>query len=227
MCLEVTVPLSADGGLQIWDTLQNRTIVSAGVHGVASVACSSSIGADKVINQGRDGTVKCWDIRDGGLSRTPSVTIPTNAYHFCKLSLVKRPHYCSTKVDGPKHHDGGERETTGADTLDDNEENVEIWDLNTAERCMRLPQSCSAGSLAISTKERVQVFLLLESQGFLNVMASYKDGSMLWWDIRNPGVPVTSIEFHSEPVLSLCIDGSCNGGISGAADEKNCALQFG
>ncbi|XP_040364557.1 LOW QUALITY PROTEIN: protein DECREASED SIZE EXCLUSION LIMIT 1 [Rosa chinensis] len=265
LCFHPSQPLlytgSADGGLQIWDTLQNRTIVSAGVHGVASVACSSSIGADKVINQGRDGTVKCWDIRDGGLSRTPSVTIPTNAYHFCKLSLVKRPHYCSTKVDGPKHHDGGERETTGADTLDDNEENVqgylseqsrtnegllrlvvcfggskyiaiareqssevEIWDLNTAERCMRLPQSCSAGSLAISTKERgqnaVQVFLLLESQGFLNVMASYKDGSMLWWDIRNPGVPVTSIEFHSEPVLSLCIDGSCNGGISGAADEK-------
>ncbi|KAM5565049.1 hypothetical protein ABKV19_019200 [Rosa sericea] len=190
-----------------------------------------------------------------GQNRLP---IATNAYHFCKLSLVKRPHSCSTQVDGPKHHDGGERETTGADTLDDNEEKVqgylseqsrtneentevggskyiaiageqssevEIWDLNTSERCMQLPQSCSAGSSAISTKERgmcmaVQAFLPLESQGFLNVVAGYEDGSMLWWDIRNPGVRVTSVKFHSEPVLSLCIDGSCNGGISGAADEK-------
>ncbi|XP_062022479.1 protein DECREASED SIZE EXCLUSION LIMIT 1-like isoform X2 [Rosa rugosa] len=268
LCFHPSQPLlytgSADGELRIWDTLQNRTIVSAGVHnaahGVASVACSSSIGADKVISQGRDGTVKCWDIGDGGLSRAPSVMIATNAYHFCKLSLVKRPHSCSTQVDGPKHHDGGERETstTDADTLDDSEEKVqgylselsrtdeenteaggskyiaiageqssevEIWDLNTAERCMRLPQSCSADSSAISTKERgmcmaVQAFLPSESQGFLNVVAGYEDGSMLWWDIRNPGVPVTSVKFHSEPVLSLCIDDSCNGGISGAADEK-------
>ncbi|KAL6207488.1 hypothetical protein ACLB2K_018446 [Fragaria x ananassa] len=266
LCFHPSQPLlytgSADGELRIWDTVQNRTIASAGVHsaahGVASVACSSSIGVDKVISQGRDGTVKCWDIGDGGLSRTPSVTIKTNAYHFCKLSLVKKPHCSSTQVDGRKLYDGDERESTGGETLDDSEEKVqgylseqsrtdeentevggskyiaiageepsevELWDLNTAERCTRLPQSCSAGLSAFSTKERgmcmaVQAFSPLESQGFINVVAGYEDGSMLWWDVRNPGVPITSVKFHSEPVLSLCIDGSCNGGISGAADEK-------
>ncbi|ONI32490.1 hypothetical protein PRUPE_1G369900 [Prunus persica] len=272
LCFHPSQPLlctgSADGELRIWDTIQHRTILSAGyfmVHnaaqGIASLACSSSIGANKVISQGRDGTVKCWDIEDGGLSRTPSVTIKTNSYHFCKLSLVKRPHSSSKRVYGTTHNDSDEirvRENADADALDNSrekfqeylpeqsstfEENtqvegskyvavageqpseVEIWDLNTAERFARLPQSCVAGSSGISTTERgmcmaVQAFSPSESQGFLNVLVGYEDGSMLWWDIRNPGVPLTSVKFHSEPVLSLCVDGSCNGGVSGAADDK-------
>ncbi|XP_009337679.1 protein DECREASED SIZE EXCLUSION LIMIT 1-like isoform X2 [Pyrus x bretschneideri] len=245
---------SSDGELRIWDTIQHRTVSSAGVHnaahGIASVACT----AKRVISQGRDGTVKCWDIEDGGLSRVPSVTIKTNSYHFCKLSLVKRPQSCSTRMDRVRFRDGEERGvkgTTDEDTLDDSRDNgeedlseqpsafeentqdegskyvavageqtseVEIWDLNTAERFARLPQSCSGGSSGMCMA--IQAFSPSESQGFLNVLVGYEDGSMLWWDIRNPGVPITTVKFHSEPVLSLCVDGSCNGGISGAADEK-------
>ncbi|RXH73284.1 hypothetical protein DVH24_012968 [Malus domestica] len=288
---------SSDGELRIWDTIQHRTVSSAGVHnaahGIASVSCT----ANRVISQGRDGTVKCWDIEGGGLPRTPSVTIKTNSYHFCKLSLMKRPQSCSTRVDGVKCHDGEDRRvrgTTDEDTLDDSSDNVEgnlpehpsafeglfkfetdipfrnknvdrqflktentqdelskyvavageqtseveIWDLNTAERFARLPQSCFGGSPGMCMA--IQAFSPSESQGFLNVLVGnlkalqgvcssfgqkhsitrYEDGSMLWWDIRNPGVPMTSVRFHSEPVLSLCVDGSCNGGISGAADEK-------
>ncbi|KAI7983427.1 Protein DECREASED SIZE EXCLUSION LIMIT 1 [Camellia lanceoleosa] len=165
----------------MWDTLQHRTISSSWVHsaahGIICVMTSPLIGSNKVVSQGRDGTVKYWDFADGSLSRIPSLTIQTNSYHFCKLSLVKKPS-CLRQVEGLKHcHD------------------------------LRNVHVCSS-------------FLPSESQGFLSVLTGYEDGTMVWWDLRNPEVPMTSVKFHSEPVLSLCVDGSCSGGMSGAADEK-------
>ncbi|EOY14940.1 Transducin/WD40 repeat-like superfamily protein isoform 4 [Theobroma cacao] len=198
---------STDGEMRIWDTIQHRTVSSAwahsAAHGIIAVACSSLSGTNKVISQGRDGTVKCWDIEEGGLSRAPTLTIRTNAYHFCKLSLVKKP-IANVKQAYP---DVLGKETVDIESSDDSRgKTVE----NQVEGSNTFQGMCMA----------VQSFLLPGSQGFLNVLAGYEDGSILWWDIRNPGVPVTSVKFHSEPVLSLCIDGSCNGGISGAADDK-------
>lgn len=240
---------SADGELRIWNTVKHRTISSAWVysapHGITCVAASSLIGDSKIISQSRDGTVKCWEFGDGGLSRTPLITANTNSHHFCKLSLVKVPSGApyinqdtgsmenvddkkgidEDKVHSHKLEDCGYFAGRGYFAIAEQlSHKVEIWDLNNAKRITELPQS-SGASLDHSPKSRglcmaVQSFLSPESQGFLNVLSGYEDGSMLWWDLRNPGVPLTSVKFHSEPVLTISIDGSCKGGISGAADEN-------
>ncbi|KGN66781.1 protein DECREASED SIZE EXCLUSION LIMIT 1 [Cucumis sativus] len=249
---------SADGELRIWDTAQNRTVSSAWVHsaahGIISVACSRSIGTNRVVSQGRDGTVKCWDIDDRTLSRVPTVSIKTNAYHFCKLSLVKQPSDFSSHNDGPNCINDRDEKPVEATILGcsgdkaqgistehsyrsevdglkyvavsgEQSSEVEIWDLNAGERLLRLPPNSEGDCPNISTKDRglcmaVQAFLPSKSQGFLNVLSGYEDGSMLWWDLRNPRVPLASVKCHVEPVLSICVDGSCHGAISGAADEK-------
>ncbi|XP_043713864.1 protein DECREASED SIZE EXCLUSION LIMIT 1 isoform X1 [Telopea speciosissima] len=270
VCFHSSKPMlftgATDGELRIWDTVQHRTVSSSWVHsaahGIIGVATSPLIGDNKVVSQGRDGTVKCWDIEDGGLSRTPSLIIKTSSYHFCKLSLVKKPFTCLVQTEDASVEKSGfttgepknlcdieARETINAAMLDgvdggkihgdsvspegpkyvaiagEQSSEVEIWDLNTAERLTRLPQICNGSSPSHSTKARgmcmaVQAFLPPKLQGFLNVLAGYEDGSMLWWDLRNPGVPVTSVKFHSEPVLTLSVDEPCTGGISGAADDK-------
>ncbi|XXG40212.1 hypothetical protein AAC387_Pa01g0987 [Persea americana] len=280
ICFHPTKPLlftgTADGELRIWDTIQHRTLSSTWAHGAGAgiicVATSPAIG-NKVLSQGRDGTVKYWDIEDGGLSGKPILTFNTNSYHFCKLSLAKPScldqtgHVPNKPMDSsataleesqhPYHPEEGNALTVEAlsgnskeivqrcptessiqvndfDTTEGPKlvalasgqcSEIEIWDLNAAKRLECLQPTCNGNSMENSIKSRgmcmaVQAFIPSESNGFLNVLAGYEDGSMVWWDLRSPGIPISSVKFHSEPVLSLAVDGSCAGGISGAADNN-------
>ncbi|KAL2926801.1 Protein DECREASED SIZE EXCLUSION LIMIT 1 [Bienertia sinuspersici] len=229
---------STDGELRIWDTVQHRTLSSAWVHsaahGVMCVASDPSIGDGRVLSQGRDGTIKLWDIGNGGLSRRPSVTFGTNSYHFCKLSLVKKPinQVKHVKPSIQEQCMGGNGDEAGNLLHDSNVKTpeyqsehsndvqieepqyvavageepsqVEIWDLNTAERCARLPAVSSNGSVNDSARSRgmcmaVQAFMPPNCQGSLHILAGYEDGTMAWWDMRNTMKPLTSVKYHSEP----------------------------
>lgn len=102
---------------------------------------------------------------------------------------------------------------------------VELWDITSARKIVTLPQTCSANATDHPTKKKglcmaVQAFIPHESAGYVNILSSYEDGSTLWWDVRKPGLPLSSVKYHSESALSIAIDGFCNGGISGGADDK-------
>lgn len=243
ICFHPSKPIlfsgSADGELRIWDTFRRQTLSSAwlhsAAHGIVALASSYSLGTNKFVSQGRDGTVKVWDFDDTGLSRIPSVTIKTNSYHFCKFSMAKNQSTGSKAGEASKDCLETEEARTNQSCSEsseglsyvalsgENSSEVEIWDLKSAERFARLPSNIGSNSSSVSSKGMcmaLQLCVPSESQGFLNVMAGYEDGTMLWWDVRNLGVPLSSVKFHSEPVLSIGIDESCKGGISGAADER-------
>ncbi|KAL9275372.1 DECREASED SIZE EXCLUSION LIMIT 1-like protein [Drosera capensis] len=260
-CKSLLFTGSTDGELRIWDAVQRRTSASAWAHGAAhGIICvdsGPSFGKNRVVSQGRDGTVKCWDIENGGLSRDPIYTIKRNSYHFCKLSLVKDSE-CMVQSEASPHDNQAESSCNiDANVLDstrgeaqrsqlescvieddwglggpkliavagDQASEVEIWDLNAAEMCTQFALNAVSGAAHDSLKARgmcmaVQAFRPSGSQGYLNVLAGYEDGTMVWWDMRNPGYPLTTVKCHSEPVLSVMVDKSCKGGVSGGADDK-------
>ncbi|VAH98723.1 unnamed protein product [Triticum turgidum subsp. durum] len=102
---------------------------------------------------------------------------------------------------------------------------VELWDIKNSTKIMCLPKRCSANMTGHPTKQKglcmaVQAFIPCASGGYVNILSSYEDGSTLWWDVRKPGSPLSSVKYHSESALSIAIDGLCTGGISGGADNK-------
>ncbi|GAQ82778.1 WD40 domain-containing protein [Klebsormidium nitens] len=105
---------------------------------------------------------------------------------------------------------------------------IEIWDLRTGHQEQRLEQPRSegpAGGLQTDTPSAgmcmsVQLLLQPESAPSPVAVGGYEDGTVMAWDLRSPAVPCIRQRLHSEPVLSLAVDRTGCGGISGSADDK-------
>ncbi|KAG2609164.1 protein DECREASED SIZE EXCLUSION LIMIT 1-like isoform X1 [Panicum virgatum] len=170
------------------------------------------------------------------LVKSPSFTHSVRLSSSCETSDVEPPRegteentesHVVKPTEDPQEH--GEGITSSGQTMmaiaGQESSQVELWDITSARKIISLPQSSSADTTDHPTKQKglcmaVQAFIPYESAGHVNILSSYEDGSTLWWDVRKPGLPISSVKYHSESALSIAIDGSCNGGISGGADDK-------
>ncbi|MCO5602766.1 hypothetical protein L7F22_056904 [Adiantum nelumboides] len=233
----ILVSGDSDGELKLWDMARRRPLISARVHnpaaGVIGIGAGKTLG-NKILSQGRDGTMKVWELAEGCLSREPLLVVHTEAYHFCKLSIC-RPASCAADASA-----------SGDASSDDNSDKigshlirqgrnyvalagkdpsmVEVWDIEAGKLAVQLGQYTAVESLPQKKSSgmcmTLQAFTQINGDGFLYVIAGYEDGSLAMWDARNPKLPCLTTHFHQEPVLSIALDGPCQGGVSGAADER-------
>ncbi|TVU12840.1 hypothetical protein EJB05_46503 [Eragrostis curvula] len=212
-CFHPSLPLlfsgAADGELRAWDTISHRTISSVWAHGgsagVYSVAASAGLG-NKIISQGRDGTCKCWVIEEAGLSRRAIFTVKTSTYHFCKMSLVKLPSL--------SHAPQSSSSCSTSDVEPQRaiiEENTESHDVNSTESLKGHEQG------------------IISNGQNLMAIAGQESSHIELWDITSarkmlclPQTCNANMTDHptKQKALSIAVDGLCNGGISGGADNK-------
>ncbi|CAM6049931.1 unnamed protein product [Sphagnum compactum] len=206
----------ADGELKIWDLRRHRPLSSSRVHTPAAgvIGISAADTSNKILSQGRDGTVKCWQLTESTLSRQPLLTIKTDSYHFCKLSLSES----ATMSSESEAIVGNTKIGSGAAVIaiaGKEPSIIELWDIGSGKCVQKLPQE----RLGPSTDH--WGFILVEcilSRGIYLLFCSYEDGTMMVWDIRHAAAPLIQARLHDEPVLSIAIDRIGAGGVSGSAD---------
>ncbi|KAG0555381.1 hypothetical protein KC19_12G165300 [Ceratodon purpureus] len=205
----------ADGELKVWDLVKHRPVFSSRVHtpsaGVLGIGVSSAL-ENKILSQGRDGTVKCWQLTDSSLSRQPILTIKSESYHFCKLAVAGH----AAANDEPCEDDrGGVGQVLMAMAGNDTSK-IEIWDIASGQSVQLLSPKDSSVGMCMS----LHMTLQSERGDPCTVVAGYEDGSVLMWDTRHAAAPLLQTKQHKEPVLSLVLDRQGTGGISGSADGQ-------
>ncbi|KAL3702242.1 hypothetical protein R1sor_020264 [Riccia sorocarpa] len=221
----------ASGELKIWDLARQKQISSSRVHTYASgvIGLGTARGLEnKVLSQSRDGTVKCWQLTDGGLSRDPLLSFNTGSYHFCRLSVPEmKPEQGAGEEEGSK----AELSPVGGRTLvslvGEDPAVVEVWDIDGGTRVeqLKLAQSDSSSDVGMTGGSSAGMCMALhafysELGAHIEVLSGYEDGTIALWDLRFPKLPRVRQRLHTEPVLSIKLDSTHEAGVSGSADNK-------
>ncbi|KAH9568394.1 hypothetical protein CY35_03G074600 [Sphagnum magellanicum] len=207
----------ADGELKIWDLRRHRPLSSSRVHTPAAgvIGISAAGASNKILSQGRDGTVKCWQLTESTLSRQPLLTIKTDSYNFCKLSLSES----ATMSSESEAIVGNTEIGSGAAVIaiaGKEPSIIEMWDIGSGKCVQKLPQEHLGPSTGMCMS--LQMCPWLDKDGLWTLVAGYEDGTMMVWDIRHAAAPLIQARLHDEPVLSIAIDRIGAGGVSGSAD---------
>ncbi|GBG70675.1 hypothetical protein CBR_g7976 [Chara braunii] len=104
---------------------------------------------------------------------------------------------------------------------------VEVWSLSSTERVLQLSQgsNTSKGNPFPACGGRAGMCMAVEAvrqphTGVLTIAAGFEDGAIRVWDARQVAEPLVCQNLHTEPILSIALDSSYSGGVSGAADNR-------
>nr|XP_037281331.1 guanine nucleotide-binding protein subunit beta-like protein 1 [Rhipicephalus microplus] len=151
-----------------------------------------------LLTQGRDGTVAIWTLNDSQWKQTG--TMVTSAKGFCQCSL---PSEASTLIATPSDPDW----------------KISLWDLES--------QKCVASTLQSKEQLGMAMSIRLSRDGN-GVLAAYENGSVVHYDMRSGGVPVSTLTLYKEPIMCMDFDQvhRVNRGICGSVSNELCVFEL-
>ncbi len=221
-----------DGKLKVWNLEKRRVQCEHRVYpkdsGLVSMCVGGGGETNTLLTQGRDGSVKIWDIErlgsccQGGEEEEeeakPLAGFATGCYNFCRFSTDKGgggsgDEDCTSKnmVSIP-----------GSDAC-----TVEVWD---ALQCVKAaeikpPQPVGGGE---NTRAGMCMALCLKAapQNESKVLwAGYESGVVACWDLRDCKEPLSCVKLGEEPLMALDVDRTGCSGVCGSVSTELVAFK--
>jgi len=193
---------AADGELLVWSLYTHRSVASTTAHAGHPVLGIHAIGGSHVLTQGRDGFVRTWDVREGGISG-PLFECNVTTFSFCQAVPVP-----SAASPGAEEASSSPLPLIAMSSPDAQE--VVLWDTRQQRPARQLTPTV--------TRERAGMCMSLHFVGGPDsLLSGWEDGSLQLFDLRGTSRPEVR-QLHSEPLLCLDVCPTAKAVVTGAAD---------